>query len=252
MNRLSATQELRYIIFEKSPQQIKQLIDEGADVNEHFTDGDTPLHLLGNLFIAENAAVLLDNGADVNALNHEKCTPLHIAASRGDLQAISMFLNYGADIDMQNCAGDTPLHTAIYCFSQKAVQLLIERGARVDIKNDEGKTALNLLEENNWSFGQKIKRAQYLKLSGNEICEWLISQTGLDEARQVFKNDLTPLISRMGRKNALRAYVHIYRKLMPEEKQVYHQAMQAFNTVSQKAPRPLNDSRLKAGKESER
>lgn len=63
----------------KSPEIVKLLIDNGADVNAKTNFNSTALHyavINGNSI--ENIKFLIDNGADVNAKNYEGKTALEI------------------------------------------------------------------------------------------------------------------------------------------------------------------------------
>jgi ankyrin repeat protein len=67
-------------------EEIKNLIEQGADINAPGQFGDTPLHKAADSRQLETAKILLENGADVNAINvYHKHTPLHHAFSQNKL-----------------------------------------------------------------------------------------------------------------------------------------------------------------------
>ncbi len=88
---------------------------------------------------------LLDNGADVNAVGQDKKTPLHWAAAHGRKDAVDALLKVkGIDVNAKDQGGKTPLHFAAESGYQQVVQALLDKGADVNIKDKNEKTPLNL------------------------------------------------------------------------------------------------------------
>lgn len=64
--------------------EIRKLVEEGANVNIKYEDGETPLSLAVLSDKNEIVKIILDKGADINA-TFDGFTPLERAASRGRL-----------------------------------------------------------------------------------------------------------------------------------------------------------------------
>ena len=68
---------------------VRALILKNADVNKVDCDGNTPLHLVMNVFSKNPqkctyiAETLVMNGASPNIKNNDNWAPLHIAARKG-------------------------------------------------------------------------------------------------------------------------------------------------------------------------
>ena len=79
---------------------VEKLIEKGALINaKDANSGDTPLHLLINVFSknainAKNILLMLtSNGVEVNARNNDLWTPLHLAVKRGSYDAVDALLS---------------------------------------------------------------------------------------------------------------------------------------------------------------
>lgn len=81
-------------------EEVRNFINNGADINERCTMGTTPLHkavIMGNEKAVE---LILSAGADIEAKNtRENATALNIAASRGELEIAKMLIKKGADVN---------------------------------------------------------------------------------------------------------------------------------------------------------
>lgn len=68
---------------------VKKLLMRGADVNKADCDGNTPLHLVMNVFSKNSQKcmsicdLLISHGAKANMKNNDNWAPLHIAARKG-------------------------------------------------------------------------------------------------------------------------------------------------------------------------
>ena len=109
--------------------QVRESLEQGADMEARNNDGLTPLHLAAGFRTlsdrAEDVAkVLLDQGADINARGNRGRTPLHYAAAPepgpyslpldGSFYkgVVSLLLDRGADLNAEDNNGITPCERA--------------------------------------------------------------------------------------------------------------------------------------------
>lgn len=78
-------------------ERVKELINQGADINQRDDNGRTALMFAVVNRHYETMKVLLEHGADVNARSNEGGTALMGAASAGELRMVEALLDKGAD-----------------------------------------------------------------------------------------------------------------------------------------------------------
>ncbi|XP_051565053.1 ankyrin repeat domain-containing protein 11-like [Myxocyprinus asiaticus] len=105
--------------------RVKELINEGADVNVKDFAGWTALHEACNRGYYDVAKQLLAAGAEVNTKGLDDDTPLHDASNNGHLKVVKLLLRYGGDPCQSNRRGETPLKVAN---SQTMLNLLLGKG----------------------------------------------------------------------------------------------------------------------------
>ena len=124
------------------------MLDKGADVNQAYKDGATPLHLACSRGHLDVARLLLEKGAEVNRPDKDGRTPLLIACSRGHVEVVSLLLDKGAEVDRAVEKGDwkgtTPLFAACCNGHVDLARLLLEKGADVNQADKDGRTPLHL------------------------------------------------------------------------------------------------------------
>jgi hypothetical protein len=123
--------------------KVKNLIAEGADVNEKTQEGFTPLHNAAFYGLLEITKLLIENGADVNAKTLSSLTPLYNAADHGYLEIAKLLIENGADVNIDFFNGRRPLHCAADHGYLEIAKLLIENGADVNVEDFAGITAFD-------------------------------------------------------------------------------------------------------------
>ena len=114
------------------PVTLKALIEAGADVNAHESEGSTSLSFAaqeGNPMIVME---LIKAGADVNLARHDSVTPLHMAAQFGHEGCVVALIHAGVDVHRRTVPGLTPIQLAIDYKHEKIAKLLRHLGARDD------------------------------------------------------------------------------------------------------------------------
>jgi len=92
----------------------------------------------------EEIRSLLDRGANINAVDTANWTPLHLASINGHHQCVELLLDRGANINAVDKYNYTPLHYASVNGHHQCIELLIDRGADKSIKNvrEDGRDSL--------------------------------------------------------------------------------------------------------------
>lgn len=93
-------------------ENVKNLIEMGADINSKDRQGNTILHWLARWDQDEFIRFLIEQGADVNTQNKDGFTPLHLAAQWGQLDVAKVLINNGANINAESNKGYRPLDLA--------------------------------------------------------------------------------------------------------------------------------------------
>jgi ankyrin repeat protein len=117
-------------------------IKSGVDVNEKFSDGDTPLVLA---VIAGNCAVvekLLLSGAKAEAKGSDKITPLRYALERRDFAVSKLLIEHGANVNSSDRKG-TILTEAIVWGDPMIIKLIFDRNPDINSRSKSGITPLS-------------------------------------------------------------------------------------------------------------
>ena len=160
---------------ENKLEEVKQLLEKGADPNKKDEPGNISLHyavIEGNIEIAR---LLLANNANISEKNKDDRTMLDMAATGGHIEMVKFLLDRGVDIDEKGEGGSTALYGATVMDKREMVELLLDKGAKPNIPNEYGFAPLHTAV----GHGEKI------------ISENLINKGA--EVNQQSKNGSTPL-----------------------------------------------------------
>ncbi len=120
-----------------TPSDIRDLIEEGADVNLLTKSGGgfTPLVLAVLANREDNVKTLLDAGAkvDLTGAHVDATTPLGLAAGQGWLSIVMLLVEHGANVNgnARGSGDSTALSIAAVNRHMRVVQYLLEHGADV-------------------------------------------------------------------------------------------------------------------------
>ena len=97
---------------------VKELLDNGSNVNKPDKDGYTPLHWAAQEGFSQICNLLLERDADVNLPDNEGFTPLEVAVTKNQVGIVKKILESNANIHI-NRQGFTPLHASVAAGSEE-------------------------------------------------------------------------------------------------------------------------------------
>ncbi|XP_065062546.1 serine/threonine-protein phosphatase 6 regulatory ankyrin repeat subunit A-like isoform X2 [Rhopilema esculentum] len=123
---------------------IKILVDNGANVAEKNTDGQTVLHIACS--VGDEATVKYLHSVKANPNIHDKLnrTPLHVATEGGHSSIIEILIDkYKADVNQRSKDGSTLIHLASKCGHPEVALFFVKRGVPLQMPNKEGAICLH-------------------------------------------------------------------------------------------------------------
>ncbi|MCJ1469996.1 hypothetical protein MMC07_008641 [Pseudocyphellaria aurata] len=169
MKDLRGMTPLHHAVRSNSEGIVRLLLREGAEILPRDIYGRTALHMaVQKIDYSESMAqLLLDNGSDINSKDESRSTEPHPAARYGDAKVVELLLNQGAKIEEKDWHESTALHYAAMFEDEQVVKLLLNRGAKVEEKDNDGYTALH------WAvIAGQVTVAQLLLLENGRIVFW--------------------------------------------------------------------------------
>jgi len=131
-------------VYQGYSRDVLQKIHDGADVDQVFRRGETPLILAAQEGHQEIVKILLDSSADANKTANDGWSALMAAVLKNHLDIVYTLLKAGANPDQETRAGETALMIAAMNDHYQIADELLQSGAEVDKRNVSGMTALML------------------------------------------------------------------------------------------------------------
>ncbi|KAG9395089.1 Ankyrin repeats (3 copies) [Carpediemonas membranifera] len=141
------------------PASVEFWLKNGADVNGHNGNGQTPLVCASNKSIHSNIIdILVRYGADVDQLDANIVAPIHVAAAGARHTVLKKLLRYHADVNMLSVNDRTALHIAVDAGQDGILATLLAHPAvDVNAPDSRGNTPLmHAITKNNVPVVQKL------------------------------------------------------------------------------------------------
>ncbi|MFE4707311.1 ankyrin repeat domain-containing protein [Peribacillus simplex] len=136
-------EQLIQAVDRKETERIRNLIEQGADINTQDSEGRTLTMIATYNNDVETAEILIKAGADVNIQDDMKNSPFLYAGAEGYVDILKLAIEAGADPSITNRYGGTALIPASeHGYVEVIKELLTKTDIDVNHVNDLGWTAL--------------------------------------------------------------------------------------------------------------
>lgn len=143
LNTLNNNIAFLFAAKENKPSTLKQLLDDGADINIADADGNTALILAAEENHCSIITILLDRGADINKTDLRGGTALMAAIIYENTDAVECLVsNSKIKIDQQDQHGNSALMIAVNQNNLSIIQKLLNKGADINLADFDGLTPL--------------------------------------------------------------------------------------------------------------
>lgn len=136
------------LVVEADHGAVRELLENGADVDGKTENGVTPLMTAAHEGRLETVELLLQWGATVGAQDDQGLTALMWAAHGNHTDIVEVLLRNGADVNMRSSNGSSALILAAAENHVEMLKLLLAKGADIDAQTKDGSTSLMLAARN--------------------------------------------------------------------------------------------------------
>jgi ankyrin repeat protein len=127
----------------KRTDEVRRLLDAGANPNQRDIAGRTALHIAAHMRAADIVRLLVDKGADVRAFESQRYDAITIAAVNDNAALVKLLIQLGGDPRaITSPYAGTALIAAAHLGNDNVVRELVAAGAPIDHVNNLGWTAL--------------------------------------------------------------------------------------------------------------
>lgn len=111
---------------------VRLLLANGAQADKATKDGNTALFLACLQGRTDVVKVLLDKGVQLDTMFNNRFTPLYAASEKGYVEIVKLLLDKNAQVNKAKVGNNTPLYAASRNGHTEIVRLLLANGAQVD------------------------------------------------------------------------------------------------------------------------
>lgn len=141
------------LFYTKDINEIKELIELGANVNQINIRRRTPLFKAG----FEKSKLLIEYGANLSHFDEGGVSALFFS----DAETTKFLIEKGAVVDQYDMEGDTPLSIAASYQDVEKCKILIEAGANIHNTNLSTFTALEMMPKELQKFALDFEKNKY-------------------------------------------------------------------------------------------
>uniref|UniRef100_A0A8C0ISV9 Protein phosphatase 1 regulatory subunit 16A n=1 Tax=Chelonoidis abingdonii TaxID=106734 RepID=A0A8C0ISV9_CHEAB len=139
-------------------EDIRKLLQAGADLNTPLDHSATLLHIASANGYLEAAELLLEHKASMSAKDNDGWEPLHAAACWGQIHLVELLVAHGADLNSKSVLDETPLDV---CGDEEVRAKLLELKHKHDAimkSHDKHKSLLQRRTSSAGSRGKVVRR----------------------------------------------------------------------------------------------
>jgi ankyrin repeat protein len=111
---------------------IRNLLSQGANIEEKDSQGLSPLSLMAKNGNSDMVKLLLQFGANINSIDNRGYTALHYAVDKGFFNIAELLILNGAETNSISNADETPVYISLKNNDIKMTELLIQNGGELD------------------------------------------------------------------------------------------------------------------------
>jgi hypothetical protein len=189
---VNSNEELLQAAVSGNIDEVRRMIEAGADVNARAEQGVTALMLAAYGGYTRVARLLIEAGADLDLLANNGCTALMWAALSGRSEVARVLIDAGANVDVSQNDGVTALMLAALEGHSEVIRLLIEAGADPNATNKQGKTALMIAEAEGHSQVSELLWDCITVASQSKFLPFTIDDEHADKIATLFLVDELP------------------------------------------------------------
>jgi len=203
--------------------QVKFLVERGADINVVDGYGHTPLMIASGYGKLDTIRYLVEQGADLHMKNYKGFNALLISAKYGEFDTMKYLVEQGAQLHEKNNKGDDAFLLCLRHNNLDMVKYLLDQGADINIKDKKGYNALMLS-----SYFGYFDLVEYLIEQGISLYE--TDEEGLNAVDYATKGEHMAIVQ----------YLVRYMKEHPEESKQVNvddtDTMEKNSTIKDKDP----------------